>query len=184
MKFSELTGRLLLATPSLKDPNFSDGVILLCHHDEHGSMGLLVNRPQDITVGSVLKDMHLIRNEGSEQAIFEGGPVEPFRGFVLHDGWQVYDSTLVVTPEIHLTTSKDILEEIAHNAGPEHYLLILGYTGWDAGQLEDEINRNDWLVAPASNDLLFHAPAEARWMLGAQSMGVDRLQLSSQIGHA
>jgi len=184
VNFSELTGRLLLATPSMHDPNFSDGVVLLCHHDEHGSMGLLVNRPQDITVGSVLEDMQLTEKHDSEQVVFEGGPVEPFRGFVLHDGWQVYDSTLVVTPELHLTTSKDILEEIAYDAGPEHFMLILGYAGWDAGQLEEEIQRNDWLVAPASHDLLFHVPAESRWMLGAQSMGVDRAQLSSQVGHA
>lgn len=184
MKFSELTGQLLLATPSLQDPHFSDGVVLLCHHDENGSMGLLVNRPQDITVGSVLRDMELTRSEESEQSVFEGGPVEPFRGFVLHDGWYVYDSTLVVTPEIHLTTSRDVLEDIARHAGPEHYMLILGYAGWEAGQLEEEVNRNDWLVAPASNDLLFFAPAESRWGMGARSMGVNKAQLSSQIGHA
>ncbi len=183
MQLSELTGQILLATPTLTDPHFSDGVILLCHHDEDGSMGLLINRPQHITVGAVLDDMKLGKDT-MEAPTFEGGPVEPFRGFVLHDGWHVYDSTLCVTPEIHLTTSRDVLEELAKGDGPEHFMLMLGYAGWDAGQLDEEINRNDWLIAPSSSHIVFHTPIENRWTFGAQAMGITRAQLSDQVGHA
>ncbi len=184
MRLSELSGQLLLATPSLKDPHFTDGVVLLCHHDKDGSMGLLINQPQHITVGAVLDDMKLGKARGIEQPTFAGGPVEPFRGFVLHDGWYVYDSTLCITPEIHLTTSRDVLEELARGDGPEHFMLMLGYVGWGAGQLEEEINRNDWLIAPSSSHIVFHTPVEQRWLTGAQAMGVDKAQLSDQVGHA
>jgi len=183
MQLSELNGQILLATPTLADPRFADGVVLLCHHDEDGSMGLLINRPQHITVGAVLDDMKLSKT-AMDAPTFEGGPVEPFRGFVLHDGWHIYDSTLCVTPEIHLTTSRDVLEELAKGDGPEHFMLMLGYAGWDAGQLEDEISRNDWLVVPSSSNIVFHTPIEQRWVVGAQAMGVDRAQLSDQVGHA
>ena len=184
MHLNDLTGSLLLSMPSLKDSNFTDGVVLLCHHDTDGSMGLLINRPQDITVGAVLDDMKLEGIKQPDMPTFEGGPVEPFRGFVLHDGWQVYDSTLCISPDIYLTTSRDILEEIAAGDGPEHFMLLLGYAGWEAGQLEAEINRNDWLISPADANLLFHTPFEKRWAQGAQSLGVNKAQLSDQVGHA
>jgi len=183
MQLSELNGQILLAMPTLKDSHFAEGVILLCHHDADGSMGLIINRPQHITVGAVLDDMKL-NKAATDASTFEGGPVEPFRGFVLHDGWNIYDSTLCVTPEVYLTTSRDILEELAKGDGPEHFMLMLGYAGWDAGQLEDEISRNDWLVAPSSSHIVFHTPIEQRWIAGAAAMGVDKAQLSNQIGHA
>jgi len=183
MQLSKLNGQILLAMPTLTDPHFAEGVVLLCHHDADGSMGLIINRPQHITVGAVLDDMKLGKKT-MDAPTFEGGPVEPFRGFVLHDGWQIYDSTLCVTPDIHLTTSRDVLEELATNDGPEHFMLILGYASWDAGQLEEEISRNDWLVVPGSSQIVFHTPIEQRWIAGAQAMGVDKAQLSNQIGHA
>jgi len=183
MQLTELSGQILLAMPTLTNPHFADSVVLICHHDEDGSMGLLINRPQHITVGAVLDDLKLGKDT-MDAPTFEGGPVEPFRGFVLHDGWHIYDSTLCVTPEIHLTTSRDVLEDLGKGDGPEHFMLMLGYTGWDAGQLEDEISRNDWLVAPGSGHIVFHTPTEQRWIAGAQAMGVDKAQLSDQIGHA
>lgn len=184
MHLNELTGNLLLAMPSLHDANFSDTVVLICHHDADGSMGLIINRPQSINVGAVLDDMQLDGIKQPDQPTFEGGPVEPFRGFVLHDGWHVYDSTLCITPEIHLTTSRDVLDDIAHGNGPEHFMLLLGYAGWGPTQLEEEINRNDWLISPADAHLVFHTPVEQRWILGAQAMGVNKAQLSDQVGHA
>ncbi len=183
MQASDLTGRILLATPTLTDPHFADSVVLLCHHDEDGSMGLLINRPQHITVSAVLDDMKLGK-DAMDAPTFEGGPVEPFRGFVLHDGWHIYDSTLCVTPEIHLTTSRDVLEELAKGGGPEHFMLLLGYAGWDAGQLDEEISRNDWLIVPSSSHIIFHTPIENRWTLGARAVGITKAQLSDQIGHA
>ena len=183
MQLSELKGQLLLATPALMDPHFHDGVVLLCHHDKEGSMGLIVNRTHHVSVDSVLSDLHL-KHATMNAPTYEGGPVEPFRGFVLHDSNRIYKSTLSVTSEISLTTSLDILEEIAAGTGPDQFLLILGYAGWESGQLEEEIGRNDWLIAPADQDIIFHAPVENRWELGAKSVGIDKAQLSMQAGHA
>jgi len=191
MLFDELKGNLLLATPSLQERQFKDSVILLCHHDAEGSMGLIINRSQDISIADVLEDIQLTPEYQIIQQLpkdqvhsYEGGPVDPFRGFVLHDGQHIYESTMKITSELHLTTSKDVLEKIAQQQGPEHFMLILGYTGWDAGQLESEILENHWLVTAASETILFHTSPELRWALSAQSLGVDKSHLSSQIGHA
>jgi len=191
MLFNELKGKLLLATPSLQERQFKDSVILLCHHDAEGSMGLIINRPQDISIADVLEDIqltpdyHIIDKLPQDAAhSYEGGPLDPFRGFVLHDGQHIYESTMQVTPELHLTTSKDVLEKIAQQQGPQHFILILGYAGWDAGQLEAEILENHWLLVPAHASILFHTPPELRWAMSAQSMGIDKSHLSSQVGHA
>ncbi|MDX8396637.1 MAG: YqgE/AlgH family protein [Mariprofundaceae bacterium] len=191
MMMQSLSGQLLLATPSLQDRQFKDSVILVCHHDEEGCMGLIINRPQEISVGSVLDDLDL-KTEPSFlshlieycNCSYEGGPIDPFRGFVLHDGWHVYDSTMQITPELHLTTSRDILEEVALSQGPEHFMLILGYAGWDAGQLEQELAENAWLITSANHQTLFQTAPEHRWALSAQNIGVNKAHLSSQIGHA
>jgi len=190
MKINQLSGQILLASPSLQDPSFKDAVILVCHHDESGCMGLIINRPQTISLTDVLADLGIQdekcgqANDSDVQRVFEGGPVDDFRGFVLHDGWQVYDSTMQITPELFLTASRDILEELAHGEGPEHYMLILGYAGWHSGQLEEELSNNDWLIAPASQHIVFQEPPDQRWSFGARCMGIDRGHLSDQVGHA
>ncbi|MFQ5518531.1 MAG: YqgE/AlgH family protein [Mariprofundus sp.] len=191
MQISNLTGQVLLAMPSLQDRNFRDSVILICHHDEEGAMGLIINRAQEVSIVDVLEDLQITPDQSHMAAFpenrslsFEGGPVDPFRGFILHDGWQIYDSTMQITPEFHLTTSRDVLEDIAAGNGPEHFMLILGYAGWAAGQLEQELANSDWLVAAANHHLLFHAEPEFRWALAARSMGIDKVNLSDQIGHA
>ena len=154
-------------------------------------MGLVINRPQTVTVHDVLKDLSLdVRPEAAKSwqdyhaLSFEGGPIDPFRGFVVHDGWQIYESTMQVTPEIHLTASKDILEELAAGNGPEHFMLLLGYAGWGAGQLEQEILENAWLSGPADVDVIFKTPCEQRWQTAASLLGVDLNLLSTDIGHA
>jgi len=191
MLLNDLKGQLLLAMPSLEERQFKDSVILVCHHDQDGSMGLIINRPQDISIDDVLEDIHLTPNIPLLHALpksrlisYEGGPLDPFRGFVLHDGWHIYESTMQITSEFHLTTSKDVLEEIAQGEGPEHFMLILGYTGWSAGQLELELLENHWLVAGANPHIVFEEPADLRWALGAKSMGIEKSHLSSQVGHA
>ncbi len=191
MQINKLAGQLLLATPSLQDPNFKDSVVLICHHDDDGCMGLIINRPQDISLSDVLIDLGLQNKQSLAdqsnkeiQRVFEGGPVDDFRGFVLHDSWQVYDSTMEITPELFLTSSRDVLEDLAQGEGPEHYMLILGYAGWQTGQLESELFNNDWLIAPASQRIVFQEPPEQRWDFGARCMGFERSQLSDQIGHA
>ncbi|GAV19953.1 putative transcriptional regulator [Mariprofundus micogutta] len=190
MQINKLAGQLLLATPTLQDPNFKDSVILICHHDDDGCMGLIINRPQEISVSDVLVDLgiediaQLPGQNPDIQRVFEGGPVDDFRGFVLHDSWQVYDSTMEITSELHLTASRDVLEDLAKGEGPEHFMLILGYAGWQTGQLESELSNNDWLIAPASQHIVFQEPPEQRWDFGARCMGIKRSQLSDQIGHA
>jgi len=191
MLINDLVGQVLLAMPSLQDRHFRDSVILICHHDEEGSMGLIINRPQEVSINDVLEDLKLspdqryIRSLPDNRSLsFEGGPIDPFRGFVLHDGWHIYESTMQITPELHLTTSRDVLEEIAAGNGPEHFMLVLGYAGWDAGQLEQELANNDWLIASANHHLVFQAEPELRWALAAQSMGINRANLTDQIGHA
>ena len=190
MQINQLAGQLLLATPSLQDPNFKDAVVLICHHDEDGCMGLIINHPRQTSVQDVLTELGIrsrqLQHETSIDLhqVFEGGPVDEFRGFVLHDGWHIYESTTQITPELHLTASCDVLEELAVGEGPEHYLLLLGYAGWAAGQLESELTNNDWLVAPASHQIIFQEPPEQRWNFGARCMGIDRAKLSNQIGHA
>jgi len=155
-------------------------------------MGLMINRPREISVADVLSDLDIdVANDHSpasqseaSTSVFEGGPVDDFRGFVLHDGWHVYESTMQITDELHLTSSRDVLEALGQGNGPEHFMLILGYAGWQAGQLESELFNNDWLIAPASHHIVFQEPPARRWDFGARCMGVNRNHLSSQIGHA
>jgi len=189
VQINQLTGQLLLASPSLLDPGFKDAVVLICHHDDDGCMGLMINRPREISVMDVLSDLDIATADArtSDETmpnVFEGGPIDDFRGFVLHDGWNVYESTMQITPELHLTSSRDVLEALGQGDGPEHYLLVLGYAGWQAGQLEGELSSNDWLIAPASHHIVFQEPPEGRWDFGARCMGVNRSHLSDQIGHA
>jgi len=190
MQINQLAGQILLASPSLQDPVFRDAVILVCHHDDEGCMGLMINRPRGVGVPEVLEDLGIGISDSCTKAsvplasVFEGGPVDDFRGFVLHDGWQVYESTMLVTPDLRLTASRDVLEDLGRGDGPEHYMLILGYAGWHAGQLEAELFNNDWLIAPASHQIVFQEPPESRWDFGARCMGIERSQLSDQVGHA
>ncbi len=188
-----LSGKLLLATPSMADNFFQDSVVLLCHHDDDGSMGLVLNHTQDISVFDVLDDMGLCtepraRAEAQmsfeDKPVFEAGPVDGFRGFVLHDSNNIYESTMDLSEDLYLTTSKDVLEDLAKGRGPQRFLLLLGYAGWESGQLEDELIANDWLLAEPSQTLIFDAPCEHRWALGARSIGFERSQLISQVGHA
>lgn len=182
------TGHVLLAMPSQTSEPFADGVLLICQHDEQGSMGLMLNKLQKISVRDVLADLQLDILPGATDAVdvasYSGGPVDPFRGFILHDSWNIYESTMQVTPEIHLTSSRDVLEAIAKGEGPEHFRLLLGYAGWSAGQLEQELVDNAWLLVPPNPSLLFHTDTEQQWDVAAQSIGVTKSHLSMLTGHS
>jgi len=189
----DMVGKVLLATPSMQDPLFKDSVVLLCHHDDEGSMGLVLNQVQGISVFDILDDMGLCDDPLSsgkaqmkfgEQWVYEAGPVDTYRGFVLHADHTIYDSTMCIHDDLYLTTSKDILEELAQGKGPEQFLLLLGYSGWSAGQLEQELMENDWMIGQATPALVFDAAIEDKWALAARGIGVDRAQLTNQIGHA
>ena len=156
-------------------------------------MGLILNHNQDINVFDVLDDMGLCKDplkrgmaqmRFEEQPVHEAGPVDTYRGFVLHEAGRIYDSTMSVNEDIYLTTSKDILEMLVEGKGPERFLLLLGYAGWGAGQLEQELVDNDWILAEASKELVFDTPITEQWAQAAKHIGIERSQLTSQMGHA
>jgi putative transcriptional regulator len=181
-----LSNHFLIAMPALADPNFARGLTLLCQHNAEGAMGLLVNRPSDYTLGDLLSQMGI---ETADLALGQlpvliGGPVHPERGFVLHDDPRDWSSTLRFGDGLAVTTSREILVAMAKGEGPRHVQVMLGYSGWEAGQLEAELGENAWLTAPAIQDIVFDTPLEARWQKAADSLGVDLRLLSDSAGHA
>lgn len=181
-----LANQLLIALPSLAETNFSRSVALICQHDGDGAMGIVVNRASEYTLGEVFGQMGVEGGDESMhgQPVLAGGPVHPERGFVLHDGGVQWDSTLEITGNLFLTTSRDILEAMAKGEGPRHVVVALGCAGWGAGQLEQELTENDWLTAPADAELLFALPLDARWQAAAGRIGVDFAHLADYAGHA
>lgn len=181
-----LDNHFLIAMPALSDPNFSRTVTYLCEHNEDGAMGLVINRPLEITLDEIFKHMGIGDADPVVAAapIYLGGPVQPDRGFVLHTPIGAWESTLRVTDDIGVTTSQDVLKAMAEGKGPEHALVALGYAGWGTGQLEAEIIDNAWLSVPAESDIIFHLPSEQRWRAAAASLGIDLDRLSSDAGHA
>ncbi|HID48712.1 MAG TPA: YqgE/AlgH family protein [Chromatiales bacterium] len=181
-----LTGHFLIAMPNLADPNFFHTVTYLCEHSPAGAMGLVINRPLDLDLGELAEqlDIEITEPDMTQVPIYQGGPVQTDRGFVLHAPGGDWDNTLNVTPEIALTVSQDILESIAQGVGPEQFLITLGYAGWGAGQLEEELAANAWLNGPADAGIMFSTPVESRWPAAAAHLGVDLSQLSNDIGHA
>ena len=181
-----LTGHFLIAMPSLNDSFFNQAVTYICEHDENGSFGLIINQETEIHLKQVLKEMKIegadTDNEG--QAIFIGGPVDQGRGFILHRPVGNWSSSLAVKNGVALTTSKDILQAIANNEGPEECIVTLGYAGWAAGQLEQEMASNTWLSCPADEQIIFNTPVEERWKAAAKLIGVDLSLLSHDTGHA
>lgn len=181
-----LTGHFLIAMPSLADPPFSRGVALLCQHDEDGAVGLLVNQLSEYRFGDVLAQMKLecLDSDLADAPVLIGGPVQQERGFVLHREHGYWESSYRINNEWSVTTSRDILVAMAAGEGPSQAVMALGYAGWDAGQLEQELMDNAWLTAEASGSIVFDTPLEDRWSAAAGLVGVDPRQLSSYAGHA
>jgi putative transcriptional regulator len=183
----DLTGKLLIAMPSMGDPRFAHSVILLCAYSEKGAMGLILNKPSaDIRMSDVLEQLDIIPREPVASTVVHfGGPVETGRGFVLHSpDYQSHLHTLAVPGGFGMTATLDILEEIARGQGPSRVLMMLGYAGWGPGQLEREISQNGWLTADAHRSLVFDTPAGQKWCAALESIGVDPVSLSSTAGHA
>lgn len=182
-----LGNHFLIAVPGMNDPNFSRSVTLVCQHNEEGAMGLMLNRTSEYRLGDVLDQMQ-IRTENEALAaspVLLGGPVQPERGFVLHDAdGSAWDSTFQVSPTLCLTTSRDILAAMARGEGPRQTLIALGYAGWGEGQLESELQDNAWLAVEADRAILFDTPLEERWSASARLMGVDLSLLTAYAGHA
>ncbi len=183
-----LANHFLIAMPSLADPNFTRTVTYICEHGEEGAMGLVVNRPLELSFTELLSHVEIEpparARAGGEQPIYQGGPVQNERGFVLHRPPGDWEASLAISAEIGLTMSRDIIEAIAEGSGPRDYLIALGYAGWGAGQLEEELAGNAWLNGPADPAVLFDTPVERRWEAAAAHLGVDLALLSTDIGHA
>lgn len=183
---SSLANHFLIAMPTLEDPNFSQTVTYICEHSDDGALGIVINRPSDLTLADLLSHIGIEAGAGvdTEQAIYIGGPVQRERGFVIHSPPGEWDGCMPVDDRIGITTSQDILEAIGRGEGPERYLVALGYAGWSAGQLEEEMAQNAWLSGPADPDVLFERASGERWQAAAALLGVDLSLISSQSGHA
>jgi putative transcriptional regulator len=181
-----LTNHFLIAMPNLADANFARSVTLICEHTEEGSMGIMINRLTDLHLGDIFSQLGITPDKArhADTAVFLGGPVQNNRGFVLHEPLGEWESTLSVTDKFGVSTSRDILEAIAENRGPEKFIVALGYAGWGAGQLEHEITENSWLSGPANREIIFELPVEQRWKAAASLVGVDLATISGEAGHA
>lgn len=190
-----LTHHFLIAMPGMEDASFARTVVYLCEHSERGALGLIINKPGDISLADLFErvDLPLSRPELGAQPVFQGGPLQTERGFVLHDpivaeglapDQTVYASTLAVPGGLEMTTSKDVLEALSSGAGPRRVLVTLGYASWGEGQLESEIARNSWLTVDADADLIFEAPIAQRYDLALRRLGLEAWMLSPDIGHA
>ena len=186
MQSTTLTNQFLIAMPGLADPNFHHTVTYICAHNEDGAMGIIINRPSGLILDEVLEQME-IKAENlkvGQTPIYQGGPVQADRGFVLHQPIQKWDYSIEICDEIGVATSRDILKAIASGEGPENSFIALGYAGWGAGQLEQEIKDNAWLHAPVDSSIIFITPVEQRWEAAAALAGIDLEKLSSNVGHA
>lgn len=181
-----LTNHFLIAMPSLLDPNFFRTVTYICMHNEDGAMGIVINRPMDVDLGDVLEHMDIETTDTiiARLPVFEGGPVQRERGFVIHEPAGQWDAMLTAGENIGITTSRDILGAIAEGKGPKKMLVALGYAGWSPGQLERELAENAWLSTPADNQIIFHVPPHKRWSAAAAQIGVDLTLLSNEAGHS
>lgn len=181
-----LAHHFLIAMPAMADPNFKGTVTYLCEHNERGALGVVVNRPTDLTMESLLEQIEIKVSDLalSQRKVHFGGPVSVEHGFVLHRSHGSWNSSIVVSDELSLTTSKDILEAVAQGGGPREWLLTLGYAGWGAGQLEEEIAANAWLTVPADAGLLFETAPEELLDAAVARLGISRLSLSDIAGHA
>jgi len=186
----DLTNQFLIAMPGMVDGNFAGTVVYLCEHSDNGALGLVINRPTDINLKNLFErvDLSLNRDDLAARPVFYGGPVQTERGFVLHEGLgddgEHYSSTLKIAGGLEMTTSRDVLEALSSGAGPKRVFITLGYAGWGAGQLEDEISRNGWLSVHADPELIFATPVEQRYDKALSLLGVDRSFLMGEAGHA
>lgn len=187
-----LANQFLVAMPGMVDPNFAGSVIYLFEHTERGAMGLVINRPTELDMGALFEkiEVKLEAEPVSEQPVYFGGPVQIERGFVLHEPSTeaAYSSSLAVPGGLTMTTSKDVLEALATGSGPSKFLMTLGYAGWSAGQLEEEIALNGWINVPLSqqqmSEIIFNTPSGHRYERTMGLLGFDPSHLSGEAGHA
>jgi putative transcriptional regulator len=186
----DLTNQFLIAMPGMVDEAFAGTVVYLCEHNERGALGLVINRPIELNLKTLFNkvDLSLDRQDLADAPVFYGGPVQTERGFVLHERMggegQGYGSSLAIPGGLEMTTSKDVLEALSNGLGPKRVLVTLGYSGWSAGQLEDEMGRNGWLNVDAAHEVLFDTPAPQRYNKALALLGLNAMSLSHEAGHA
>ncbi|HEX7383815.1 MAG TPA: YqgE/AlgH family protein [Burkholderiaceae bacterium] len=188
---ANFTNQFLIAMPGMGDESFAGAVVYLCEHTDKGALGLVINKPIDIKLKNLFErvELSLDREDIADEPVYFGGPVQTERGFVLHEregaDASPYSSTLSIPGgELDMTTSKDVLEALAGGAGPRKLLVTLGYSGWGAGQLEEEIKRNGWITVEARPEVIFDTPAERRYEKALSLLGIDPALLSAEAGHA
>ncbi len=182
-----LEGKLLIAMPGMADPHFEKSVIFMCAHSSEGAMGIMINRPVvGLSFHDMMEKLELnVKPDTPNFPILYGGPVETGRGFVLHSGdYESSEATLPVSEDISLTATLDILRAMADGRGPQHAIFALGYAGWTAGQIEDEIRRNGWIHCDCDPELLFDAELDSKWSAALRKLGIDVSGLSLHAGHA
>lgn len=186
MSTDQLTHHFLLSMPTMGDPIFDGTVIFICEHTENGAMGIIVNRPLGITLPTLFSQLSidLTQSTAKDLPVYFGGPVQTDRGFVLHQPLGNWQSTLAVSDDIGLTTSKDILVAVSEGLGPESLFLTLGYAGWEAGQLEHELAQNTWLSIKADPAIIYTVPSDARYDAALKLLGINRGMLTAEAGHA
>ena len=190
-----LTHHFLIAMPGMEDASFARSVVYLCEHSERGALGLVINKPTDISLEGLFEkvDLTLGRADLTHQPVFLGGPVQTERGFVLHEAMRgpqesedesPYASTMTIPGGLEMTTSKDVLEALAHGAGPRRVLVTLGYSAWGEGQLESELAENSWLTVGADVSVIFETPVQERYDRALGLLGLQSWMLSPEAGHA
>ncbi|NKB46601.1 MAG: YqgE/AlgH family protein [Legionellales bacterium] len=186
-----LNNHLLIAMPSLQDPNFNQTVIYVCEHSSKGAIGIVINRPTDLSLDYIFgqMDIKVAYEPANHIPVMQGGPIQTERGFILHNPTKAYRSSLKTYPKeqegLAVTTSQDILEELAMGKGPKEILVALGYAGWEAGQLEEEMIQNVWLSCTTAPDIIFNTPFDKRWEAAAALIGIHNMHLvSGDTGHA
>ncbi|MDO5626592.1 MAG: YqgE/AlgH family protein [Pseudomonadota bacterium] len=189
-----LTNHFLIAMPGMEDDTFSRSVVYVCEHSARGALGLIINKPGDISLADLFErvDLPLTRPEFSAQPVFHGGPLQTERGFVLHEPViaeglapeeSLFASTLTVPGGLEMTTSKDVLEAMSSGGGPRRVLVTLGYASWGEGQLESELARNSWLTVDADSSVIFDAPVDQRYDRALGLLGLQAWMLSPDVGH-
>ena len=190
-----LTHHFLIAMPGLEDALFSKSVVYMCEHTERGALGLVINKPADITMATLFGkvDLPLQRADLTDSPVFQGGPVQTERGFVLHDPMldtsgdtreSLYASTLTIPGGLEMTTSRDVLEALSGGGGPKRVLITLGYSAWGEGQLETELGENSWLTVDADPAVIFETPVAQRYDRALALLGLQAWMISNQVGHA
>lgn len=191
-----LTNHFLIAMPGLEDALFSKSVVYVCEHNSKGALGLVINKPADMDLKALFEkiDLPMERSDLQANRVFQGGPVQTERGFVLHEGLDVpgavdsksslYASTMTIPGGLEMTTSKDVLEAIASGSGPHKVLVSLGYSAWAAGQLETELGENSWITVDADPRIIFDTPVDQRYDQALALLGLQAWMISTQAGHA